>query len=446
MLRTIMIILLAIGLTGTVYWGYKEHQEKNALLVHAENNYQRSFHELTYHMDLLHDQIGTSLAMNSGEKLSPQFVEIWRISSEALSNVSQLPMALIPIHQTEEFLSKIGNFTYKTAIRNLDDDPLNDKEIETLKELYKQAANIKDELREMQHAVLSNNLRWMDVELALATQEEPSDSTIIDGFNAVEEYVTEFSKEPAGTDFLQTVSDKKGYQSLTGEKKSEEAIRKFTKKLFDIPDEINIEISKSGPGAEIPIYSVLYEDGKRVYMDIAEKGAHPLSILVERPIEKAELSLNDGLQKAEQYIKEFGFERMELLQSQQFDETGVYTFVNVQDKVRVFPDSVVVKVALDNGDIMGLNAREYLYNHQERNFDEPKITAEEARDEVNQNVFIHEEHLALIENDLGDEVLVYEFLGELNDETFRIFINAESGKEEKVEKLSNTETNFDIQL
>src|SRR5690625_304642 len=195
MLRTIMIILLAIGLTGTVYWGYKEHQEKNALLVHAENNYQRSFHELTYHMDLLHDQIGTSLAMNSGEKLSPQFVEIWRISSEALSNVSQLPMALIPIHQTEEFLSKIGNFTYKTAIRNLDDDPLNDKEIETLKELYKQAANIKDELREMQHAVLSNNLRWMDVELALATQEEPSDSTIIDGFNAVEEYVTEFSKE-----------------------------------------------------------------------------------------------------------------------------------------------------------------------------------------------------------------------------------------------------------
>src|SRR5690625_2188274 len=182
MLRTITIIFLTIGLVGTVYWGYKEHQEKNALLIHTENNYQRSFHELSYHMDLLHDQIGTSLAMNSGEKLSPQFVEIWRISSEALTNVSQLPMTLIPIHKTEEFLSKIGDFTYKTAIRNLDDDPLNEEELNTLKQLYEQAANLKDELRKMQHAVLSNNLRWMDVELALATEEEPMDTRTVDGY------------------------------------------------------------------------------------------------------------------------------------------------------------------------------------------------------------------------------------------------------------------------
>src|SRR5699024_4310017 len=183
MLRTITIAFLTVGLIGTVYWGYKEHEEKNALLIHAENSYQRSFHELSYHMDLLHDQIGTSLAMNSGEKLSPQFVEIWRITSEALTNVSQLPLSLIPVHKTEEFLSDIGSFTYRTAIRNLDDDPLNDDELDTLHELYDQAGNLKNELRQMQHDVLKNNLRWMDVELALATQEEPMDSTIIDGFN-----------------------------------------------------------------------------------------------------------------------------------------------------------------------------------------------------------------------------------------------------------------------
>lgn len=446
MLRTITIIFLTIGLVGTVYWGYKEHQEKNALLIHTENNYQRSFHELSYHMDLLHDQIGTSLAMNSGEKLSPQFVEIWRISSEALSNVSQLPMALIPIHKTEEFLSKIGDFTYKTAIRNLDDDPLNDEEIKTLEQLYKQAANIKDELRKMQHTVLSNNLRWMDVELALATQDEPMDSTIIDGFNTVENHVNQFSNEREGTKFLQTVENKQGYQSISGKKKSKEEIRNFTKKLFSISDDINIEISKSGSGADIPIYSVFYEDGKRVYMDITEKGAHPISILVEREIEEPKISLNDGLQKAEQYIKEFGYKQMDLLQSQQFENVGVYTFLNMQDNVRIYPDSIVVKVALDNGDIIGLNAKEYLLNHRERTIEEAKITKEEARDEVNKNVTIHDEHLAIIENDLNEEVLVYEFLGELNDETFRIFVNATTGNEEKVEKLSNTETNFDIQL
>src|SRR5699024_7194786 len=98
-----------------------------------------SFHELTYHMDLLHDKIGTALAMNSGERLSPQFVDIWRLTSESLTNVGQLPLTLLPFNKTEEFLSNIGDFTYKTAIRNLDDNPLTGEEIEALEKYYKQA-------------------------------------------------------------------------------------------------------------------------------------------------------------------------------------------------------------------------------------------------------------------------------------------------------------------
>ncbi|MGR5914373.1 hypothetical protein ACT7DA_18980 [Bacillus pacificus] len=30
----------------------------------AENSYQRAFHDLAYEVDLLHDKIGTTLAMN----------------------------------------------------------------------------------------------------------------------------------------------------------------------------------------------------------------------------------------------------------------------------------------------------------------------------------------------------------------------------------------------
>lgn len=446
MLRTITIAVLAIGLIGTVYWGYKEHQEKNALLIHAENNYQRSFHELTHYMDLLHDQIGTSLAMSSNEKLSPQFVEIWRISSEALTNASQLPLSLIPIHQTQQFLSKIGDFTYKTAIRNLDDDPLTDEELNTLEQLYEQAANIKDELRRMQHKVLKENLRWMDVELALATQDEPMDSTIIDGFTTVENQVNQFSTELEGNKFLQSVDKPYRYEAVTGKEKSEEDIRDFTKKFFDISDEVNIEVSKSGDGADLPFYSVFYEDGKQVNMDITQKGGHPIFVLVERPIEEAKLSLNDGMLKSEEYLKQFAYENMVLLQSQQFDKEGVYTFLYSQDKVRIYPDAITVKVALDNGDITGINAKEYLLNHHERNIEKPKIKLEEARKKVNQKITVHDEHLAIIENDLNEEVLVYEFLGEMNDETYRIFINAENGNEEKVEKLTNTETNFDIEI
>src|SRR5690625_4617626 len=136
----VIITVLAIGLVGTSFWGYKEHEDKNAVLIQAENTYQRSFHELSYNMDLLHDKIGTALAMNSRDRLSPQLVEIWRLSSEALSNVGQLPLTLLPFNKTEELLSNIGDFTYRTAVRDLDNEPLSEKELKTLEQLYKQSA------------------------------------------------------------------------------------------------------------------------------------------------------------------------------------------------------------------------------------------------------------------------------------------------------------------
>ncbi|HWJ80545.1 MAG TPA: germination protein YpeB, partial [Niallia sp.] len=37
------------------------------------------------------------------------------------------------------------------------------------------------------------------------------------------------------------------------------------------------------------------------------------------------------------------------------------------------------------------------------------------------------------------EVLCYEFIGTLDNDTYRIYINAENGIEEKVEKLKNAE-------
>ncbi|MCL6574437.1 MAG: germination protein YpeB, partial [Bacillus sp. (in: Bacteria)] len=179
MIRGIIIGVLTIGVVGTAYWGYQEHQEKNAVLLHAENNYQRAFHDLSYQMDLLHDKIGTTLAMNSRHSLSPSLTEVWRITSEAHSDVGQLPLTLLPFNKTEEFLANIGNFSYRVAVRDLDKEPLSKDEYESLKVLYKRSGDIQNELRNVQQLVLKNNLRWMDVELALASGEESADNTII---------------------------------------------------------------------------------------------------------------------------------------------------------------------------------------------------------------------------------------------------------------------------
>src|SRR5699024_11835771 len=105
-------------------------------------------------------------------------------------------------------------------------------------------------------------------------------------------------------------------------------------------------------------------------------------------------------------------------------------------------DASQVKVAIDNGDIIGLNTRNYYMNHTDRSIPKPKITKDEAREKVNPKVDIQEDFLAIIDDSTGKEVLTYEFLGVIDNSTYRIFINAMTGREEKVEKMGETELNF----
>ena len=300
MLRGIIIVLLTIGVVGTGYWAYKEHQEKNAVLIRAENSYQRAFHDLAYEVDLLHDKIGTTLAMNSRASLSPALADVWRLTSEARSDVGQLPLTLMPFNKTEEFLANIGDFSYRAAIRDLEKEPLNDQEYKTLQTLYSNAGNIQDELRKVQHLVLKNNLRWMDVEMALASNRDPADNTIIDGLKTVEKNVTSYSSTNFGPTFTSAQKNKKG------------------------------GFEAEGKAAKEAFYSVKIKDeatNDEFYMDITGKGGYPIWVMNNREIKEQKISLNDAGSKGLKFLKDHKFNNMELYDSSQYDNVGVFTYV-----------------------------------------------------------------------------------------------------------------------
>src|SRR5690349_10106571 len=108
-LSSIMFPIVAVLLIGAVYWGYQEHQDKNAILIKAENQYQRAFHDLTFHVDKLHDQLGNTLAVHSASTGSHRkaLVNVWRLTSQAQNEISQLPLSYLPFTEAEDFLSHI---------------------------------------------------------------------------------------------------------------------------------------------------------------------------------------------------------------------------------------------------------------------------------------------------------------------------------------------------
>jgi len=446
MLKGILIGVLSIGLIGTAFWGYSEHNEKRAVKIQAENNYQRAFHELTYEVDLLHDKIGDTLAMKSKTSLSPALVEVWGLTSQAHSNVGQLPLRLLPINKTEEFLSNIGDFSYRTAVRDLDKEPLSEKEYDTLQRLYENSAEIQGELRKVQHLVFEDKLRWMDVELAYAKEQNPKNNVIIDGFKSVESSVASYSDanmDPALTNFK---VNRNNLANVKGENITKSQAKEIARKFLELNGSEKIKVSRTGEKLKDHYYSLEITDPKQkneIYMDITEKGGYPLWVISNREIGKQKIDLNKASINGLKFLERNKYPNMELFQSSQYDTIGVFTYVSNINGVRIYPELITMKIALDDGSIVGFSAKNYLAAYTKRNIPEPKISIEEARKSVNSNMKIMEERKAIILNKLNQEILCYEFVGIRGNDTYQVFINANTAVEEQIKKLNNVIENFD---
>lgn len=443
LLRGIFIAVLCVGIAGTAYWGYQEHRDKNAVLLNAENNYQRAFHDLSYQMDLLHDKIGATLAMNSRKSQSPALTDVWRISSQAHSDASQLPLTLLPFNKTEEFLAKVGNFSYQTAVRDLDKEPLTSKEYNTLNVLYKQSGQIQTELQNVQHMVLKHNLRWMDVDMALASGKETTDNTIIDGFKTVEKTVSGYDESIFGPTNSNLQKKNEKFKYVEGRQISSKEAVNISKKYMDINGNVKVKVTENGKGSDFGFYSVSFQNQSTKHeanMDITKKGGYPIWFINSRAVNQQRISLNEASKKGLSFLQKAGFKNMDLFESTQYDSIGVFDFVTKIDNVRVYPESIKVKVSLDNGEVIGFSAEEYLNTHHLRKIPSTTISIVQAKSKLNPHLKVMEERKAIFLNKINKEVLCYEFLGIIGEDTYRIFINANNGIEEDVQKLKNVAT------
>jgi spore germination protein len=435
-----MFPVLLIALVGAGVWGYREHQEKNAILIKAENQYQRAFNNLAFHMNELNEQLGNALAVGANSSVFHRkcLVNVWRISSEAQNEINQLPLTLLPFSKTEDFLSSISKFSYHTAVRDLTKEPLSDQEVSLLEKLYERSKELSSELRKIQSQVLDQNIRWMDVEMAIATQDMQSDNTIIDGFKTVDNKVMEFTDVDFGPSNLNLFNTGK-VRKLEGKDISKDEAKKIAFEFLQLPEDLEVTIAENGKGTEYESYSVTLvdeqDDGSRLNVDVAKRGGKVLYFMNHRDVDSSQLSVEEATQRAQRFLDDHDYGELTPVSYDTYQNTASITFATVQDDVIIYPQKLVVQVALDNGEITGLHATDFVYESHTRQLEQPTLTLEEARSVLNTNFQVDSTNLALIENDLNEEVVCYEFTGRINGGIYRIYINGNTGMEEKIEHI-----------
>jgi spore germination protein len=444
-LSAVLFPILTLALIGTGVWGYQEHQEKNSILIKAENQYQRAFHDLSYYMGQLKQELGKTMAVNTASQdyQKRRLTQVWRMTSNAQSQINQLPLTLLPFTKTEEFLDKIANFSYRTSIRDLTKEPLSDKENKTLITLYSRSKQLSKELESIQTEVLNQNLRWMDVEVALASDNNTVDNGIIDGFKVMDKNVSEYDEVEWGPS-VQSLYEKRSVQALSGPVMNESMIRQRASAfIMDVaPDQW--KVAENGIGTEYNSYSVSVEkgNGAQLNMDYSKRGGHLLWYINPRQVKQEKLSMIQAREKAEKYLAHNKYGPLTPVNYDHYHKVSSITFAAAEGGIVYYPRKVTVRVAMDNGEIVGLQAQDYVYESPKKALNKPKMTMAEAAKLLNPTFRQLSSNRSYMENDLDQEVLCYEFTGKINGGHYRIFLNADTGAEEKVETIEPAEAQF----
>ncbi|OCT12507.1 germination protein YpeB [Paenibacillus pectinilyticus] len=440
-LSIVMFPFLLLALIGSSVWGYLEHQEKNTILIKAENQYQRAFHDLSFHMDKLHTELGNTLAVNETSEPSYRkgLVNVWRLTSQAQSDITQLPLMLLPFNKTEDFLANMANFSYRMSVRDMTKQPLTEAEMKTLNTLYTHSADITKEIRGVQDKVIANNLRWMDVESALISENEMHDNSIIDGFSIVDKKVGAYEELNWGTGSLNVFS-KNDVKMLSGNDMTADQIKKKALEFLGVKDSNGVKVVENGGKApEFQSFSVVVPSADSTkndtQLDYTKKGGHLIYFMKTRDVPSAKFNLRQARDIANEFLDAHEYKDLSAISYDQYQNMATIHFAKKEKNVTIYPVQVTVKVALDTLEVTGLQATDYIYSQKKREIGQPKITVADARKQLNSKMKVTSESLAVIKNDLDEEVLCHEFIGTLNNNIYRIYVNADVGTEEKIETI-----------
>ena len=435
MLSVIGVFLLIIIVLGVILY-----QSRTQAKQTSENSYNMAFYELVDYVGNVETYLAKAIISSTPEHGAETLTHLWREANMAQTYLSRLPIETQELENTQKFLNQVSDYSYSLSRKNIYGESLTDEDFTNLKELHDYSLDLENTLNQLSEDINSGRIKWGELANKGSNAFAQEVSTETDnGFSNLEENFHEYSGliyDGAFSEHL-TSQEKKG---LTGEEIDEETAKKKVEEFYEIGNIKEINSSGLSENATIPAYDfmIVTNNDENVSISISQKGGHIIYMNYNRDVSSEILSNEEANQKGKEYLEKRGYSNMK--ETYYLKQEGIMTinYAYVQDGVVAYPDLIKVKVALDNGDILGVETTGYLNNHTQRDLSNVKITVEEAKKSLNKNLNILSEGMAIIPTEWQTELLCYEFKGEVDGTEFLVYINAENGREEDILVIKDT--------
>lgn len=430
----IIIAIIAILLAFSLYQKQKTYETA------TQNNYNMAFYEVVNHMQDVQSYLAKSLISKSSENGAETLTNVWREANLTQTYLSMLPLESQELENTQKFLNQVGDYSYSLSRKNMKKEELTEEDLNHLGDFHNYSIELANTLNQLSDDLNSGKISWRDLtsdKVSPFAQEVSNISK--DSFNNLQESFREYSGliyDGAYSEHLSNGEKK----AVTGEEITEDVAEQKVREFLD-NDKIK-EISRLGlsENSNIPGYNFSIKDKEdcNINVAISQIGGHIISMNSDRSVEDEKITQEEANEIGKNFLTEKGFLNMKETYFLKQDGIVTVNYAYNQDGVIMYPDLIKVKVALDNGEVLGMETTGYLNTHHERDVSKVKISKEQAKQKLNTRLKIQSEGLAVIPTEWQTEILCYEFKGKVEDTDFLVYINAENGDEEDILIITNT--------
>lgn len=447
--RNLLVGGLGLALAVSLIWGYGQYQASRQLGIHEENQYQQAYKDMLGHMDNAENFLAKTMGSNSNSNNVFHLTGAWEESTAALNDLSNLPVDNLGSPNIAQLLNRTSDFSYTLAQRLAGGGDIKPEEQKALIDIHEATRKTSEDLGRLRDKAEFEDVAW--------TKARPSLwSTVTGWFGA--------KAEADSTDITQPTSVSQGLQLLDtqlqklppfqyqgkfnsvvsqspkglppGDFTKEQAQANLNKFISQLGLNYNVQFKGDTKGT-LPAYSFSL-GGAQTWAEVSKQGGAVLAFNDMRDIGVKVLSTDQAKSKAQSYLSSLGYPAMALTSMEDHGSYLSLSYVVQQDGVRIYPDKVILHVAMDNGQLVGYNARAYLMFHTSRTIDKTKLSVAQARRYLKAGFQVSDTGLVLLAKDNYSEVLCYEFRGTVDSEEFLVYINAATGFEEQIYRVIKT--------
>ena len=436
MLSIIVVLVAALIILGL--YTYKKQTEYRQA---SENSYNMAFFELVDYVQNVETYLAKSLISSSSEQGAETLTNVWREANLAGAYLAQLPIESNELQNTAKFLNQVSDYSYSLSKKNINGQKLSDQDMKNLEDLHKYSVDLENTLNQLSADMNEGRISWGELTKKGTEVFEKQVSNISkDSFSNLEENFHEYSGLIYDGAFSEHITNKEK-KGLTGENINEEKAKEIAMDFIGTDRIEGITSngkSENGNIISYDFYAKLKNEERNIAISVSEKGGHIVYMNSDRNVYAESISQEEADAKGKEFLNQKGFYNMK--ETYYLKQDGIVTinYAYKQDDVVIYSDLIKIKVALDNGEILGIETTGYLNSPTERKLGEIKVSKEKAAENLNKKLEIKSESLAMIPTEWKTEILCWEFKGTINGMDFLVYVNVETGKEEDILLIVNT--------